>query len=61
MSYNLSIVNIISDTYKDTINAIAKYYNTGDGALSVKLVDKDGNVFLGCHSWWQTPTDEPTI
>lgn len=53
MSYNLSIVNIISDTHKDTINAIAKYYNTGDDALSVKLVDKGGNVFWGCHSWWQ--------
>ena len=53
MSYNLSIVNIISDTHKDTINAIAKHYNTGDDALSVKLVDKDGNVFWGCHSWWK--------
>ena len=53
MSYNLSIVNIIADKYKDTINAIAAYYGTGDNALSVKLVDKDNNVFWGCHSWWQ--------
>lgn len=53
MSYNLSIVNIIADKYKDTINAIAAYYGTGDDALSVKLVDKDNNVFWGCHSWWQ--------
>ena len=53
MSYNLSIVNIIADNYKDTINAIAKYYNTGDNALSVKLIDKDGSIFWGCHSWWQ--------
>lgn len=53
MSYNLSIVNIITDKYKDTINAIAKHYNTGEDALSVKLVDKDNNVFWGCHSWWQ--------
>ncbi len=53
MSYSLSIVNIIADKYKDTINAIAAYYGTGDDALSVKLVNKDGNVFWGCHSWWQ--------
>lgn len=53
MSYNLSIVNIIADKYKDTINTIAAYYGTGDNALSVKLVDKDNNVFWGCHSWWQ--------
>lgn len=53
MSYNLSIVNIIADKYKNTINAIAAYYGTGDDALSVKLVDKDNNVFWGCHSWWQ--------
>ena len=53
MSYNLSIVNIIADKHKDIINAIAAYYNTGDNALSVKLVDKDNNVFWGCHSWWQ--------
>lgn len=53
MAFNLSIVNIIADKYKDTINAIAAYYGTGDNALSVKLVDKDNNVFWGCHSWWQ--------
>lgn len=52
MAFNLSIVNIIADKYKDTINAIAAYYGTGDNALSVKLVDKDNNVFWGCHSWW---------
>lgn len=49
MSYNLSIVNIIADKYKDVINAIATYYGTGDNVLSVKLVDKDNNVFWGCH------------
>ena len=53
MAFNLSIVNIIADKYKDTINAVAAHYGTGDDALSVKLVDKDNNVFQGCHSWWQ--------
>ena len=53
MSYTLSIVNIISDQYRDAINKIAKSYGTGDNAMSVKLVDKDNNVFWGCHSWWQ--------
>ena len=53
MSYTLSVVNIISDQYRDAINKIAKSYGTGDNAMSVKLVDKDNNVFWGCHSWWQ--------
>lgn len=53
MAFNLSIVNIIADKHKDTINAIAAYYGTGDDALSVKLIDKDSNIFWGCHSWWQ--------
>lgn len=53
MSYTLSIVNIISDQYRDAINNIAKSYGTGDNSMSVKLVDKDNNVFCGCHGWWQ--------
>ena len=53
MSFNLSIVNIIPDAYKDAINQIAELYGCGSNNLSVKLKDGEGKVFWGCHSWWK--------
>lgn len=51
--FNLSVVNIVPDTHKDTINQIAELYGCGSNNLSVKLQDTDGNIYWGCHSWWK--------
>ena len=53
MSFNLSVVNIIPDTHKDTINQIASLCGCGENNLSVKLIDSNGAIFWGCHSWWK--------
>lgn len=53
MSYNLSVVNIIPDAHKDAINQIAAIYGCGENNLSVKLIDSNGAVYWGCHSWWK--------
>ena len=50
--FNLSVVNIIPDTYKDAINQIAEIYGCGPNNLSVKLQGEDG-IYWGCHSWWK--------
>ena len=52
MKFNLSVVNIIPDAYKDAINQIAELYGCGENNLSVKLQGADG-IFWGCHSWWK--------
>lgn len=51
--FNLSVVNIIPDTHKDAINQIAALYDCGENNLSVKLIDSNGAIFWGCHSWWK--------
>ena len=51
--FNLSVVNIISDTHKDAINQIAALYGCGENNLSVKLIDSNGAIYWGCHSWWK--------
>ena len=51
--FNLSVVNIIPDTHKDAVNQIAELYGCGENNLSVKLVDSNGAIFWGCHSWWK--------
>lgn len=51
--FNLSVVNIIPDAHKNTINQIAELYDCGENNLSVKLVDSTGAIFWGCHSWWK--------
>lgn len=51
--FNLSVVNIIPDTYKDAINQIAELYGCGENNLSVKLIDSNGGIHWGCHSWWK--------
>lgn len=50
--FNLSVVNIIPDTHKDTLNQIAELYGCGPNNLSVKLQGEDG-IYWGCHSWWK--------
>ena len=50
--FNLSVVNIIPDAYKDAINQIAELYGCGSNNLSVKLQGEDG-IYWGCHSWWK--------
>lgn len=49
--FNLSVVHIIPDAHKDSINQIAELYGCGPNNLSVKLQDTEGNIFWGCHSW----------
>ncbi len=53
MKFNLSVVNIIPDVHKDAINQIAELYGCGENNLSVKLIDSNGAVYWGCHSWWK--------
>ena len=53
MKFNLSVVNIIPDTHKDAINQIAELYGCSPNNLSVKLIDSNGAIYWGCHSWWK--------
>ena len=51
-TFDLSVVNISKDVYKDKVNAIAASVGCGLDSLSVKLQDASGNVYWGCHAWW---------
>lgn len=51
--FNLSVVNIVPDAHKDAINQIAELYDCGENNLSVKLLDSNGAIYWGCHSWWK--------
>ena len=51
--FNLSVVNIVPDAQKDAINQIAELYGCVSNNLSVKLIDSNGAVYWGCHSWWK--------
>ena len=51
--FNLSVVNIIPDAHKNAVNQIAELYDCGENNLSVKLVDSNGAIYWGCHSWWK--------
>ena len=51
--FNLSVVNIVPDAHKDAVNQIAELYDCGENNLSVKLIDSNGAVYWGCHSWWK--------
>lgn len=53
MSYNLSVVNIIPDAHRDSINQIAELYGCGPNNLSVKLQDTNGAIYWGCYSFWK--------
>ena len=52
MSYNLSVVNIIPDAHRDSINQIAELYGCGPNNMSVELQGADG-IYWGCHSFWK--------
>ena len=51
--FNLSVVNIIPDTHRNSINQVAALYGCGENNLSVKLIDSKGAVYWGCHAWWK--------
>lgn len=51
--FNLSVVNIVPDAHKDAVNQIAALYECGENNISVKLIDSNGTVYWGCHSWWK--------
>lgn len=51
--FNLSVVNIIPDEHKEAVNQVAALYGCGENNLSVKLIDSNGTVYWGCHSWWK--------
>ncbi|MDH2644761.1 hypothetical protein [Acinetobacter baumannii] len=53
MSYNLSVVNIVPDAHRDSINQIAELYGCGSNNMSVKLQDANGAIYWGCHSFWK--------
>lgn len=50
--FNLSVVNIIPDAHRDSINQIAEIYGCGQNNMSVKLQGHDG-IYWGCHSFWK--------
>ena len=51
--FNLSVVTIVPKVHKDAINQIAELYGCGKNNLSVKLIDSNGAIYWGCHSWWK--------
>ena len=53
MSFNLSVVNIIPDAHLVPVNQIAALYGCGENNISVKLIDSNGAIYWGCHSWWK--------
>lgn len=51
--FNLSVVNIVPDAHLVAVNQIAELYGCGENNLSVKLINSNGAVYWGCHSWWK--------
>ena len=51
--FNLSVVNIVPDAHRDSINQIAEIYGCGTNNMSVKLQGADGIYCWGCHSFWK--------
>ena len=51
--FNLSVVNIIPNAHLVAVNKIAELYGCGENNISVKLVDSNGSIYWGCHSWWK--------
>lgn len=50
--FNLSVVSIIPNEHRETVNQIAELYGCGTNNLSVKLQGEYG-IYWGCHSWWK--------
>lgn len=53
MSFNLSIVSICPNEHRFIINQLAESLGAGENNMSVKLIDKDGVIWWGCHAWWK--------
>ena len=51
--FNLSVVNIVPNAHLIAVNQVAELYGCGENNISVKLVDSNGAVYWGCHSWWK--------
>lgn len=49
---NLSVVSIVHEIHRESMNELAEILQMGPDNLSTKLVDSSGQVFYGCHSWW---------
>ena len=49
---HLSIVSIVHEIHRESMNELAEILQMGPDNLSTKLVDSSGQVFYGCHSWW---------
>ena len=50
-AYNLSVVIISPDVYRQAVNAYAKSCGWGDNNLSIELQKEDGSIWWGCHAW----------
>ena len=51
--FNLSVVSIVPNAHLIAVNQVAELYGCGENNISVKLVDSNGAVYWGCHSWWK--------
>lgn len=51
--FNLSVVNIIADEYREAVNQVAALSGCGENNLGVRLIGADGSIYWGCHSWWK--------
>lgn len=49
---NLSIVTVVPEIHKDLLNELAELLGMGSNNLTVKLQNNAGDIFYGCHSWW---------
>lgn len=49
----VSVVHIIPEQYQKAINAFAEAFGCGENNLSCELLDANGGVFFGGHSWWR--------
>lgn len=51
MSYDISVVLLIPDNFKQDINELAEELGYGPDNLSIKLVGPNASVWWGCHTW----------
>ena len=51
--FNLSVVNIIPDEHREAVDQVAALYGCGENNLGVRLLNADGLIYWGCHSWWK--------
>ena len=58
--FNLSVVSIIDDANLQNVNDFAELCGCGKNNISVKLQDRSGAIFWGCHAWWN-PDDYSTF